>query len=135
MKPLLLVSFQLLAALVAGGGLSVGRAAQPSQLLADYRAQAGTPVRPELGQKLFTQRNGQQLSCASCHGEPPTQIGKHTSTGKPIGPLAPAANAERFTDRAKTEKWFRRNCNDVFGRECSASEKADVLAWLIDLRR
>ena len=38
---------------------------------------------------------------------------------RPIAPLAPAFNAERFTDAAKTEKWFRRNCNDVVGRECT----------------
>ena len=29
--------------------------------------------------------------------------------------------------RAKTEKWFRRNCNDVIGRECSRAEKADMI--------
>ena len=27
-------------------------------------------------------------------------------------------DGERFADAAKTEKWFRRNCNDVVGREC-----------------
>ena len=58
-----------------------------------------------------------------------------TGTGKVIGPLAPAFNPERFTDAAKTEKWFRRNCNDVMGRECTAGEKADVLAWLLTLKR
>lgn len=41
------------------------------------------------------------------------------------------ANAERFTNEAKVEKWFRRNCNDVLGRACTFSEKADVLAYLI----
>ena len=40
-----------------------------------------------------------------------------------------------FTDPAKTEKWFRRNCNDVMGRVCTADEKADVLAWLLTLKR
>ena len=49
-------------------------------------------------------------------------------------PLAPAAHARRFSDAAKAEKWFRRNCNDVLGRECSAAEKADVLAWLNTLK-
>ena len=39
-----------------------------------------------------------------------------------------------FSDPAKVEKWFRRNCNDVAGRECTAGEKADVLAWLISLK-
>jgi hypothetical protein len=64
----------------------------------------------------------------------PTDTGKHASTGKPITPLAPAFNALRFVDEAKTEKWFRRNCNDVVGRECTATEKADVLAWLMTLK-
>ncbi|MGE3163031.1 MAG: DUF1924 domain-containing protein, partial [Burkholderiales bacterium] len=44
---------------------------------------------------------------------------------------SPAANPERFTAEAKTEKWFRRNCNDVLGRACTAAEKADVLAYLL----
>jgi hypothetical protein len=65
----------------------------------------------------------------------PTQAGKHASTGKPIGALAPAFNSERFVETAKTEKWFRRNCNDVVGRECTAAEKADALAWLLSLKR
>jgi len=51
-----------------------------------------------------------------------------------VQPLAPAANGQRFTDPAKVEKWFRRNCNDVLGRECSAAEKADVLSWLLSLK-
>lgn len=70
-------------------------------------------------------------SCASCHGNPPIGQGKHATTGKAIAALAPKANAERFTDAAKAEKWFRRNCNDVVGRACTASEKADVLAFLL----
>jgi hypothetical protein len=63
----------------------------------------------------------------------PTQAGKHAATGKPIGPLAPAFTPERFTDPAKADKWFRRNCNDVVGRDCTAAEKADVLSWLLTL--
>ena len=51
-----------------------------------------------------------------------------------IAPLAPAFDPQRFSDAAKSEKWFRRNCNDVVGRDCSAAEKADVLGWLISLK-
>ena len=40
---------------------------------------------------------------------------------------------ERFTRPDKVEKWFRRNCNDVLGRACTASEKGDVLAYLMSL--
>ena len=39
-----------------------------------------------------------------------------------------------ISDSAKVEKWFRRNCKDVLARECTAAEKADVLAWLMTLR-
>lgn len=89
------------------------------------------PTRPAA--RNFTSKHGREWSCASCHGNPPTQTGRHAATGKSIAPLAPAFNPERFTDAAKTEKWFRRNCNDVVGRECTVAEKADVLSWLMTL--
>jgi uncharacterized membrane protein len=119
----------VLAALWAAGSAA---AATPAELLARYAAAA--PPQPERGRAFFTARHGAEWRCASCHGEVPTQPGRHAATGKPIAALAPAANAERFTDPAKAEKWFRRNCNDVVGRECSAAEKADVLSWLLTLR-
>lgn len=113
---------------------NVARAAAPSDMLAKYVAQAGRSANPGQGQQLFVSRHGQQWACASCHGATPTKQGEHASTGKPIAPLAPGFNPERFTDATKTEKWFRRNCKDVVGRECTAAEKADVLAWLITLK-
>jgi hypothetical protein len=109
-------------------------AATPAELQAAYGATAGTAAAPERGQQLFTTTHGREWSCGSCHGAVPTQAGKHAATGKPIAPLAPAFNPQRFVDAAKTEKWFRRNCNDVMGRECSAAEKADVMAWLRTLQ-
>jgi hypothetical protein len=123
------------AALMAGALLPLAaHAATPADLQAAYGARSGTSADPERGRQLFTRRHGHEWSCSSCHGAVPTQAGTHASTGKPIGPLAPAFNPERFVDAAKTEKWFRRNCNDVIGRECSAAEKADVIAWLRTLR-
>jgi hypothetical protein len=95
---------------------------------------AATPASTDKGRAFFTATHGGEWSCASCHGTPPVATGKHASTAKPIAPLAPAANAERFTDTAKVDKWFRRNCNDVVKRECSAAEKADVMAYLIGLK-
>lgn len=111
-----------------------GLCADPAQLLAGYSAQAGMPADAGRGQKLFTSVHGRDWGCATCHGAAPTSPGKHASTGKVIAPLAPAANAQRFTDPAKTEKWFRRNCSDVMGRPCTAGEKADMLAWLLTLK-
>jgi hypothetical protein len=110
------------------------QASTPAEQLAGYTAQAGAAPQNARGQTLFTSKHGKDWSCASCHTALPTVTGKHASTAKVIGALAPAFNPERFTDAAKTEKWFRRNCNDVMGRECTAAEKADVLAWLISLK-
>lgn len=120
--------------LVFAGMLSAAHAATPAQQLEQYAVQAGAAGQALRGQQFFTTQHGKEWSCASCHGTVPTAAGKHASTGKLIAPLAPAFNPKSFTDAAKTEKWFRRNCNDVVGRECSATEKADVLAWLLTLK-
>ncbi len=87
------------------------------------------------GEQFFKSTHGHEWNCASCHGNNATATGKHAKTGKLIQPLAPAANAERFTDPAKVEKWFKRNCNDVLGRACTAQEKGDVLAYLLTLKK
>jgi len=86
------------------------------------------------GQAFFTSKHGRDWSCSSCHTAHPVAEGKHVVTGKVIAPMAPAANPGRFNDAGKTEKWFRRNCNDVVGRECTAGEKADFLAFLLSLK-
>jgi cytochrome c553 len=109
-------------------------ATSPAELTAEYAQAAQRPALPAQGQAFFNTRHGREWSCASCHGAPPTRPGQHRSTGKSIAPLAPAFEPSRFTDAAKAEKWFRRNCKDVLGRECTAGEKADVLAWLSSLK-
>lgn len=119
-------------------GMSAGlaAAASPSSLMAHYAQAAGVPVSAlsaARGAALYriehAGRDGTRRSCAACHGASPAQTGK-TRVGKPIEPLAPAANPQRFTDAAKVEKWFRRNCKDVLQRECTAQEKGDFIAWL-----
>lgn len=99
-----------------------------------WQVQAAAPGSVERGKALFTSKHGGDLSCASCHGTPPTSQGRHASTGKVIEALAPAFNPLRFTDTAKVDKWFARNCKDVLARECTALEKADVLAYLANLK-
>ena len=124
------------AMLAAASGPLAARAADTSAAaqLAHWQAQAGTPASVERGKIFFTSKHGGDLSCASCHGAPPTSQSRHASTGKVIDALAPAFNPARFTDTAKVDKWFRRNCKDVLSRECSAAEKADVLAYLASLK-
>lgn len=85
------------------------------------------------GREFFTSRHGSDWSCASCHTDNPLGAGRHARTGKDIAPLAPGANSKRFTDAAKVEKWFKRNCSDVLNRACTAREKGDVLQYLMTL--
>ena len=130
------------------GGLAIlgmasavaGAADSPTRLMAQYAKQAGVPVSAlsaPRGAALYRTehpgRDGQAVSCAACHTANPTKAGR-TRVGKRIEPLAPAANPQRFTDAAKVEKWFRRNCQDVLQRECSAQEKGDFIAWLSQAR-
>ncbi|MEY4980161.1 MAG: hypothetical protein RLZZ352_2431 [Pseudomonadota bacterium] len=106
----------------------------PAAQLQHWSAQAGSPGNVARGQQFFSTKHGGEWSCASCHGTPPTAQGQHANTGKSIAPLAPAFNPKAFTDTAKVDKWFKRNCKDVLSRECSAAEKADVLAYLNSLK-
>lgn len=131
-------AFTALAALVASLLLATPAQAgdtTPEAQLQRWTAEAGAPGNAERGHAFFTTKHGGEWSCSSCHNAPPTTEGKHASTSKPIAPMAPAFNAKAFTDAAKVDKWFRRNCKDVVSRECSAAEKADVLAYLIAQKR
>jgi hypothetical protein len=108
-------------------------ATTPQDLLKSYETQSGK-ANPTRGEQFFNAKHGKEWGCASCHENPPNHDTKHIVTGKAIKPLAPNANSIRFTDEAKAEKWFKRNCNDVLGRDCSAQEKADVLSWLMTVK-
>lgn len=108
-------------------------AASPAEMLKSYEASSGK-VSAQRGEQFFNSKHGKEWSCASCHTSMPNKSTEHIVTGKKIEALAPAANANRFTDPAKSEKWFKRNCKDVLDRECSAQEKADIIAWLLTVK-
>lgn len=120
--------------LLSWGSGSHALAATPQSELQRWQQAAGQAGDAAKGQAFFQQRHGGEWSCASCHGQPPTREAKHAATGKKIAALAPAFNAERLTDSAKVDKWFKRNCKDVLSRECTPAEKADVLAYLVGLK-
>ena len=89
------------------------------------------------GKEFFTKKfsvSEKMPACMTCHTDNPAQPGRHAITNKTIKPLAPGANSERFTDTAKVEKWFRRNCTEVVGRECNAAEKVDFIQFLLEVR-
>ena len=121
-----------------GGLLMAGAAtATPAadKLFAKFKAERAGNFNAEQGKKNWTKEangeGGEMMSCTKCHGDDLTKDGKHYKTGKIIKPMAPSANAERFTDAKKIEKWFKRNCNDVWSRECTAQEKGDILKFLM----
>ncbi|MBI3223408.1 MAG: DUF1924 domain-containing protein [Nitrosomonadales bacterium] len=112
----------------------------PNETLASFKTAAAGDAKFQgfsatRGEQFFKAKHGKEWSCASCHTDNPAAPGKHANSGKDIQPLAPSANAERFTDMAKVEKWFKRNCNDVLGRVCTAQEKGDVLSYLLTVKK
>lgn len=78
--------------------------------------------------------SGKTVSCAVCHTDNPKAAGRNDKTSKEILPLAPIANKDRLTDKAKVEKWFKRNCQDVLERACTAQEKGDFLSYLLSIK-
>lgn len=108
----------------------------PNEILSAIQKEAaGQSFSAARGESFYKAKHGKEWSCASCHTDNPAAPGKHAKSDKDIKPLAPSANAERFTDMAKVEKWFKRNCNDVLGRVCTPLEKGDVLSYLLTVKK
>lgn len=129
------IGFLFVGTLISLGTHAHAQNTTPEKQIETFMRLSGVRPKAVNGQEFFTNKHGREWSCSSCHTTDPTALGKHVKTGKVIQPMAPAANPERFTDTAKTEKWFRRNCNDVVGRECTPEEKADLLTWLVSLKK
>ncbi len=113
-----------------------------SDIIKDYEGQVKKSDKSfagfsaERGKKFYLAENttskGEKLSCATCHTPDPKKSGK-TKAGKPIDPMAVSANSKRYTDKAKVEKWFKRNCKDVYDRECTPLEKGDFITFMKSL--
>lgn len=131
--------FRVIVTLILLAGTSSVFAESPASIAAGYAAEAaqtapGFTASAQRGQGFFTKAWGisrQMPDCTACHGKYLNSDGKHVVTGKRIAPLSPAANPERFTNAKKVEKWFKRNCTEVVGRECTAAEKADFVQFVI----
>jgi cytochrome c peroxidase len=118
-------------------------AATPQELLKQYEIQgkqenaAFAGFSAERGAIFFkTERihsDGKKVSCSTCHTSDPRKQGK-TRANKVIEPMATIVNPERFTDAAKVEKWFGRNCKDVLERVCTSQEKGDYIQYLISVK-
>ncbi len=106
-----------------------------SELETEYKSQGAEAFSAAAGEALWTKtfidaKSGDKRSCPICHTADLAKEGKHASTGKVIKPMAPSVNPQRLTEVKKIKKWFVRNCKWTLGRECTAQEKGDVLAFL-----
>lgn len=118
-------------------------AATPQEMLKQYEVQAKQEnaafagFSAERGASFFKAEHihsdGKKVSCSTCHTSDPRNQGK-TRANKVIEPMATIANPKRFTDSAKVEKWFGRNCKDVLERVCTAQEKGDYIQYLISVK-
>jgi Domain of unknown function (DUF1924) len=112
----------------------------PQSLLEAYAAEAKAAdaafagFSAERGETLFrghfTTGKPDTPSCTTCHTTDPRKNGQ-TRAGKDLDPMAASVNPKRYSDRAKTEKWFGRNCNNVLGRECTPVEKGDFISFML----
>lgn len=123
----------------AGGVPAGGTAAARQAILAHYAAEAKaanpgfTGFSAEAGRAFFLAHPGtgrpQTPSCSTCHTRSPLNDGQ-TRAGKMLAPMAVSRSPHRFTDLAKVEKWFRRNCHTVYGRTCTAQEKGNFITFM-----
>ena len=129
-------------ALIGGLAMPVLAAVGQGAVLTQYKTEAlavnsaFAGFSAKRGKALYassnTGGNPDTPSCSSCHTASPLNAGK-TRAGKAIEPMAVSVSPGRFTDMAKTEKWFGRNCKTVLGRECTAQEKGDFITYLSGL--
>lgn len=127
------------AALGAGAALAGGTASARQAILAHYAAEAKAAdpgfsgFSAAAGQQFFLAHPGtgrpQTPSCSTCHTTSPRNEGQ-TRAGKRLAPMAVSRSPQRFTDLAKVEKWFRRNCHTVYGRTCTAQEKGNFITFM-----
>lgn len=122
-------------ALFAAGFATSALAGPREDMLAQYAAAArSSGFSAARGQTLHTQNfaggKPDTPACTSCHGKDP-RAGGRTPGGKAIDAVAVSVTPTRYTDPAKVEKWFKRNCNEVLGRECTPQEKGDWLTYVI----
>jgi cytochrome c peroxidase len=115
-------------------------AASPESIISQYGEQAAKEVSgftgfsAEMGKEFFLANPNtgkpDTPSCTTCHTKSPLSAGE-SRAGKAIEPMALSKSPERYSDPEKIEKWFRRNCTSVLGRECTALEKGNFLTFMI----
>ena len=130
------ITYLLLTVMVGvSANVSLAETNALDELLNEYSAQAAKAPDAQAGQHLwFKSFSGKgefaRRSCTSCHTENLKQSGRHVKTNKRIEPMAPSVNPKRLIKTREIKKWLKRNCKWTLGRECTATEKANLLAFL-----
>lgn len=148
--PLALAGFVALPVFAQGGAISAKQSAVLKDLIATYTVKAKEEAHKrsnhpapmqgfsaEVGREFYLKRRtweDHDRTCSGCHTDNPAKEGKHIETNKPIKPLAPAANPERFTDAHKVEKNFAEHCADLYSRDCRAEEKGHFITYLMSVK-
>ena len=134
-------AFAAIALLVLAGGVALAAAGQQPVLdhyagLARQESAQFAGFSATRGRAFFLATPGTgepgTPSCSTCHTRDPRNPGL-TRAGKTLEPMAVSLTPTRFTDLAKVEKWFSRNCQSVYGRLCSAAEKGDFITFMSGL--
>lgn len=137
MRTKILVSLVFLASFCGASEFNPAMKAYIAELKAQAKASNAnfTDFDASRGEQIFRTTNkgkdGEILSCQSCHNANLKQNGKNVFTGKTLAPLAPSANPQSLSEVKNVQKWLKRNFKDVFLREGTAQEKGDVLYYLI----
>jgi len=130
---------RILATIIVSAACMPLHAENVDDLINHYKAQARSETSTflsfdsnrgkDLYFKVFTSGKKDTPSCTSCHTDNPAQTGE-TRAGKAIEPMAVSVSPKRYQKLKKAEKWFRRNCKSVLGRECTTIEKGDFLTFM-----
>ncbi|MBU6497526.1 MAG: DUF1924 domain-containing protein [Rhodospirillales bacterium] len=138
LRPILLLAFA--ASLTGGATLAATNyASERAAIVARYAAEAkqANPnfhgFSADAGKAFFLAHPGtgrpETPSCTTCHTTSPRNYGR-TRAGKQLLPVAVSRTPARFTNLTKVERWFKRNCNTVYGRTCTAQEKGNYITFM-----
>ena len=139
--PIRLIATLVLASSVTAGMATAAPnfASDRAAILAHYAAEAR---KADPGFKGFSAAAGRAFflahpagarpatpSCSYCHTTDPRNPGR-TRAGKVILPMAVSRTPSRFTKLSKVRLWFRRNCQSVYRRQCTALEKGNYITFM-----
>lgn len=108
------------------------------QAAKQYALFAKSTLSADEGKAFYTKKlvmiDGKELACATCHTDDPRNKGKHSETGKVIQPMAPSVNPKRFSEINESAKGFTKHCKQVYGKDCSAQDKGNFIAYVLTFK-